>query len=247
MNISWISLIFLILMLLVMYITYQNHLAVSRKTEEFVMLLDEAQAVQNDLEQLLGQVLEISETIIEDLKACRGDSPFDPVSTAVVADKRPDFALPSLSAQDPTQSSATISEACRGDDPFDPVSTAVVADKRPDFALPSLSAQDPTQSSATISEACRGDSPFNTISTATIVDHRPEGAPPAQNISGLKVKPVSSSIPQQGKMASSFDLQNIHAVVNNLYKKGFTTKEIAQKLDKGQDEVSLILNLLEMV
>jgi len=42
------------------------------------------------------------------------------------------------------------------------------------------------------------------------------------------------------------DLQNIYSDVSSLYKRGLTAKEIAQKLNKGQDEVSMILNINNM-
>jgi len=102
---------------------------------------------------------------------------------------------------------------------------------------------------------CHGSQILNTdlvpamddIAVSTIEPVKADDEPDYNNRPDLILDPVPlSPRADQSKTAPSFDLQNFHTRVKNLYQRGFTTKEIAQKLDKGQDEVSLIINLLDM-
>ncbi len=85
--------------------------------------------------------------------------------------------------------------------------------------------------------------------TAAIIDDiKADSIPDNNNINISDPKTEAALSPQidQASNTQSFDMQKFYSVVNNLYQKGLTTKEIAQKLGKGQDEVKLIINLMNM-
>ncbi len=178
MIITFINIIVLIMVLLVMYVTYQNRLLVVQKTNEFVLLVDEARAVQDELEQLLDKVIDVSGNMVDNLAAEQQRS-LEKVGleNQLLREIRPE--------SEPDITAASLKEDIKAEN-----------------------AQE--KDSITI----------------------PENEVPPQ---------VSPS-----KTTPNFDLQNFHIMVKNLYQRGLTTKEIAQKLDKGQDEVSLIINLLDM-
>ncbi len=179
MIITWINLIFLILMLAAMYSTYQNRLLVFQKTDEFVQLVDEARSVKQDLEQLLDQLLHISGNVVDN----------------VISEHQ--------SSDRVLEQSQLLKE----------ISLVPALDNSVEPPLEDIKAE------------------YN-MDNHNIFEPDPETELPT----GIS----------QRKTSQSFDLQNFHTLVKNLYQRGFTTKEIAQKLDKGQDEVSLIINLLDM-
>ncbi len=191
MSITWINLIFLIIMLLAMYITYQNRILAAQKTDEFVLLVDEAKSVKDDLEQLLDQVLNVSGNIIDNFNSISEQHSWDRVSNERQLLKE--------------------------------ISHALILDKEAAAPVPTLD-----------------------NAAAVIEDDKADGILDNNNVSDHTAEPILTPQLDQARNTQSFDLQKFHSVVNNLYKKGFTTKEIAQKLDKGQDEVNLIINLLDM-
>jgi len=155
-----------------MYVTYQNRLLAASKTEEFVLLVEEAKIVKADLEQLLEHLLHISGSVVEQM---------------VSEKERQECSGTAMDAREEVSASA-------------PASLLAVTDG------PALQAE------------------------PVPVRAEKEKGPSARE-DAVKTSP---------------DLQGFQVSVHKLYKKGLTPREIAQKLDKGQEEVKLIINLMEM-